>query len=78
MLASFLRLILVSAIAVTAGKHHTFLWLISTSQRTSIRVAIEGSIVLSKSVEIDTAVGVGRRMVGEGRETASRSRVGRY
>ena len=59
------------------GKRDTFLRLISTSQRTSVRVPVEGSVVLSKSVEIDTAVGVGRRMVGKGRETAGGSRVRR-
>jgi hypothetical protein len=60
------------------GKLHTFLRLVSTGQRTSVSVSVgvKDSVMLSKSVEIDAAVGIGRRMVGKGREAASRSRIG--
>jgi len=39
---------------------------VSTSQRTDVGIGVEGPVVLSKSVEVDTAMGVGRRMVGKG------------
>lgn len=51
--------------------------MISTSQRTSVGIGVKGPVVLSKTVKVDTAVGIGRGMISEGGQTASRSRVGR-
>ena len=48
------------------GKLYTLLRLISTGQRNSIWVASEGSVMLSKSIEVDTTVGVGRRVISKG------------
>jgi hypothetical protein len=48
------------------GRVDTFLGLVSTPQRTDVGIGVEGPVVLLKSVKVDPAMSVGRRMVGKG------------